>query len=235
MPESTSSLSRRLSTLWKKPDFTAFFSQYSKRKPLKIKKGGTIFYEGDLSEKIYCVIKGYVKLYRLSESGRDAAIYLYGPGSILGLRSITSEDGILRHSAEALTDCEISSISKDEYLRILSEHPEHVVDLMHSFIQRLNHAERKLEGFILTDTTARVASFFVDCALRFGEKQDKNIVLPIPFTHQRIAEFVGAFRETITIAINKLEDEKLISLDKGKVTIFNLKKLKQKTHINDSL
>jgi CRP/FNR family transcriptional regulator len=171
----------------------------------------------------------------MSESGRDAAIYLYGPGSILGLRAITSKDGILRHSAEALTDCEIAWIARDEYLKILSENPEYIVDLMHSFIYRLNNAERKLEGFILTDTTARVASFLLDVAKRFGEKKGTTIVLPLQLTHQRVSEFVGSFRETVTIALNKLIDEKIISVEKGIITILKPKKLEGKTQIHDTL
>ena len=112
MEDHFSPLVNRLNSLWKGPDFSDFFEKYSKRAPLKIKKNATIFYEGDLPEKIYFVKKGYVKLYRMAESGRDAAIYLYGPGSILGLRAVTSRDGILRHSAEALTDCEVVWIPK---------------------------------------------------------------------------------------------------------------------------
>ena len=235
MEDKTSPLAARLNSLWRGADFFAFFDKYSKRAPLKIKKGGTIFYEGDLSGKIYCVKKGYVKLFRMSEGGRDAAIYLYGPGSILGLRAITSKDGILRHSAEALTDCEIVWMARDEYLKILSQNPEYIVDLMHSFIYRLNNAERKLEGFILTDTTARVSSFLLDVARRFGEKKGTTVTLPLQLTHQRVSEFVGSFRETVTIALNKLIDEQIISVEKGIITILKVKKLEGKTQIHDTL
>lgn len=231
----TTPLSNRLNKLWEKPDFVAFFEKYSKRKPLKIKKGGNIFYEGDQPDKIYFVKKGYVKMFRVAESGRDSIIYLYGPGSILGVRALTSQDEALKHDAQALTEAEIITISREEYLKILEEHPEYIIDLLHVFIGRLNYTERKLEGFVLTDATARVSSFLTDCAHRFGEKKGKDITLPLPLTHQRIAEFVGAFRETVTIAINKLETEKLITVDKGLVTIHDLKKLDNKTQIHDNL
>lgn len=228
-------LSKRLHSIWEKPDFLAFFEKYSSRKPLKIKKGGNVFYEGDQPNKLYCIKKGFVKMFRVSESGRDSIIYLYGPGNMMGIRALTSKDESLRHDAEAITDAEIITISREDYLNALAEHPEYIVDLMHVFIGRLNYTERKLEGFVLTDTTARVSSFLLDCAIRFGEKKGKEVTLPIPLTHQLIADFVGAFRETVTIAVNKLEDERLITVDKGKVIIHDLKKLEDKTQIHDNL
>lgn len=233
MAENSSQLSARLHSLWREPNFFSFFEKYTNRPARKYKKGSALFYEGDIPNKIYFIKKGYVKLFRMSEKGRDAAIYLYGPGSILGVRAIVSKEGVFRYSTETLTDCEINSVSREEYLKILSENPEYIIDLMHMFIQRLNNAERKLEGFILTDAAARVASFLVDCAHRFGEKKGKSIVLSLSLTHQQIADFIGTFRETATIAINKLEHENIITIKRGIVTIYNLKKLEEKTQIQD--
>lgn len=232
--ESKKKIASRLAKIWATPDFTSFFALFSKRPPLKIKKGQIIFYEGDQPDKLYFIKDGYVKLYHPSEEGRDAIIYLYGPGTMLGVRALTSEDRSLKHNAEAITNVEIITIPRTEYLEIVEEHPEYLVDLLHIFIERLNHTEQRLEGFILTDSISRVASFLSECAKRFGVKKNNHIVIPIPLTHQRISEFVGSFRETVTVAISKLEKEKIIEVEKGKVKILNLDKLanydKQRTH-----
>lgn len=219
MQDPEQKLKERLEKIWKAPDFTSFFQKYAKRPPLNIKKGNIIFYQGDQPDRIYFIKEGFVKLYRMSEEGRDSVIYLYGPGSILGVRALTSQDERLRHSAEAITDVKIITMSRREYLDLAFKHPEFLLDLLHVFIERLNYTERKLEGFILTDATARVANFLADCAKRFGP------VLPLPLTHQLIADFVGSFRETVTVALNRLQKEKILKIDRGKITILNLKKL----------
>lgn len=231
----STALKTRLEKIWEKPDFASFFEKYSKRPAIKIKKDSTIFYEGDTPDKVYFVKSGFVKLYRVSENGRDSIIYLYGPGSILGVRALTSQDEILRHNADSLTDVEIITLSREDYFEICTEHPEYLVDLLHIFIDRLNYTERKLEGFVLTDTVARVSNFLADCTRRFGEKNNGTYTLPLPLTHQKIAEFVGSFRETVTVALNKLEDEGIVSIEKGIVTIHDLRKLEDKTSIHDNL
>lgn len=190
-----------------------------------MKKNTIIFNEGDFLERLYFVKKGFVKLYRLSDNGRESTIYLYGPGSVLGVRAFISKDKCACHFAEALTDLEVMTITRSEYLEALAESPEYLVDFLHIFIDRLNHTERKLEGFILTDTTSRIAYFLYDCAIRFCKPNGKKVTLPIILTHQRIAEFIGSVRETVTVAVQRLEKDEILRIKRGKVTILDLKKL----------
>lgn len=228
-------LEKRLQNLWQKPDFYEFFGKFVHRTPLKIKKGTIIFFEGDQPNKIYFVKKGFVKMYRSTDGSKDSIVYLYGPGNILGIRALTSKDEVLKHSAESLTDCEILTLSREDYIKILHDNPYYILDLLYVFIERLNYTERKLEGFISTDTLARVSNFIRDLALRFGEKDRNKISIPIPLSHQRIAEFVGAYRETVTISINKLINDKVITRDKSIITVINLKKLEELSKIQDNL
>ncbi len=231
MEPSNNNLRKRLDKIWEEPDFASFFKKFSKRPTLKIKKGGIVFYEGDTPGKLYFINSGFVKLYRSSPDGRSTIIYLYGPGSMLALRALTSRDKELKHTAEAMTEVEIVTISENDYFDALCENPEYVVDLLHIFIDRLNYTERKLEGFIVTDTTARVASFLYDCAIRFGSKKGDKVIISLNLTHQTISEFVGSFRETVTVAMNKLKKEGILSDKRGAITIVNLKKLKEQALI----
>lgn len=219
------SLTDRLTQIWKNADFPKFFEDFVNRSPYSIKKGTVLFNEGEPLNKIYFIKKGFVKLYRLSPEGRETTVYLYGPGQILGVRALTSRDECARHYAEAITDLEASTMTRQEYFQTLTTHPEYIVDLLHVFIDRLNYTERKLEGFIITDSVARVAYFLHDVAERFCIGITENVELPLPLTHQRIAEFVGAFRETVTLALNKLEKEGVLKDDRGKIIIMDLGKL----------
>lgn len=225
-----SQLSKRLDVIWQKPDFLTFFENYSSRPIIKIKKGSLIFYEGDRPGKIFFIKNGFVKLFHSSESGKDAIIYLYGPNSVLGLRALTSQNELLQHSAEAITDTQVITLSREEYLKAMEEHPEYIIDLLHLFIDRLDYTERKLSGFILTDVTARVANFIINIGNRFGEKKGNTITVPVPLTHQRIAEFVGSFRETVTGSIQKLEKSGCIEFEGKTLTIKNLKTLEGFIH-----
>lgn len=214
----------RLLKIWDHPNFSKLFLT-AKRQPHLVKKGTIIFNEGDPLERIYYIHEGFVKLFRLSKEGRETTIYLFGPGNILGVRALTSEDECARHFAQALTDLRISTIARKEYLNVLSEHPEYLVDLLHVFIGRLNYTERKLEGFIITDAVARIAYFLADCVNRFCKVENNQTQIPLPLTHQKIAEFVGSVRETVSLAIKKLEKQGVLKDQRGVIKILDNNKL----------
>ncbi|MCL6096713.1 MAG: Crp/Fnr family transcriptional regulator [Patescibacteria group bacterium] len=225
MKEDKTLLQARLDKIWESFNFTSFFKKYLNRTPAKIKKGNTIFYEGDQPNRLYFIKKGYIKLYRLSRDGKDAVAYLYGPGNVLGIRALTLKDQALKHNAQAITDVEIITMPREEYINILSQHPEYLIDLLHVFIDRLNYTENKLEGFITTDATTRIANFLLNISTRFGKRIDKKINIPIPLTHQLIAELIGSVRETVTIALNKLVKIGIVKINKNKFIILDTKRL----------
>lgn len=222
-------LKKRLDAMWELPNFTSVFQNGATRPTHTIKKGTLIFNEGDPLGRLYLIKEGYVKLYRLMREGRDGTTYLLGPGHIIGLRALLSADESAKHNAEAITNVEILTISRKQYLDAASKNPELLVDLMHAYIERLNYTEQKLVGFMFTDATVRVAHFLLNCYKRFGKKDAKLAVIPVPLTHQLIADFVGAFRETVSVALKKLENQNLIKVDKGKIIINDLKKLEKFT------
>lgn len=232
MIDNNDKLKKRLEKIWQPPDFKDFFASIVKKPARLIKQGSILFNFGDPLNSIYFIEEGFVKLYRLSDEGRETTIYLYGPGNILGIRALTSEDETARHFAEAITDLKIITIPRKEYLDILSKEPQYIVDLTHTFMQRLNYTERKLESFIAQDIVTRVAIFLDDIIKRFYTDKKTQFTLPLKLTHQRIAEFVGSFRETVTLALHKLEDLKVIKMKRSEVTILDPSKLEKIAQIN---
>jgi len=222
-------LKERLENIWSVPDLHPFFQKYSKRPAHKIKEGTVLFNSGDFLNGIYFIKSGLIKLYKVADDGKETIVYLSGPGNMLGLRALISRDECAHHFAEAITDCEIYQMSRDDYFDVLSENPEYLVDLGYAFIERLNHAERRVEGFVSDDATAKVANFLLDSAIRFGKKSSKSITFPFPLTHQRIAEFVGVYRETVTNSLHELEKLGAVKSKRSTIEILDLAKLKAAT------
>ena len=228
MSEANDQLKKRLETIWEKPDLSLFFKTHSKKPPRLIKKGTVLFNPGDPLQGTFFIEEGFIKLYEISDEGKETIIYLTGPGNMLSLRSIVSKEHTAHQYTEAITDVRLYTITIEELHDILLNHPEYLVDLIHVVIDRLNHAERRVEGFIAGDVTIRVANFLYDAAMRFGQRLDGKVSFPVAFTHQRIAEFVGSFRETVTLALNKLQKEGLVKLSRGKIVILDLEELHER-------
>jgi CRP/FNR family cyclic AMP-dependent transcriptional regulator len=232
MDEKSKRLRSRLNRLWESPNFTALFTTKKKPPTQFIRKGTIIFNTGDPLGRLYLILEGYLKIYRLSEEGKETTSYLIGPGNILGIRTLLTEDDRTMHTAEAITDLKVLTTSRTDCLERLVRNPELLVDLMQVFRDRLSYMEKKFESFVYASTTSRVAIFLSDCAVRFGKKKNGKILIELELTHQRIADFVGAFRETVTNTLHNLEREKIITTSRGRITILNLQKLENLTSFN---
>jgi len=232
MSEGREHLQKRLASIWERPDLSTFFKTHSKKPPRKIKKGTVLFNPGDPLQGVYFIEEGFIKLYEVSIDGKETIIYLTGPGNLLSLRAIIAKEQTAHQYTEAITDVTLYTMSMPELHQVLLDHPEHLIDLLHVLIDRLNHAERRVEGFISGDVTSRVAHFLYDAAIRFGQKKGDSISFPVALTHQRIADFVGSFRETVTLSLHRLEKERLIKLSRGKIVILKLEKLHERSQSN---
>jgi CRP-like cAMP-binding protein len=232
MTDGRQQLQKRLDKIWEEPDLFKFFKTYCKNPPRQIKKGTVLFNPGDPLQGIYFIADGFIKLYEVSEDGKETIIYLTGPGNLLSLRAIISKEQTAHQYTEAITDVTLYTMTMDEYKEVLLDHPENIIDLIHILVDRLNHAERRVEGFVSGDVTSRVAHFLYDAAIRFGQKKETTIIFPVALTHQRIADFVGSFRETVTIALSRLQKEGLIKTARGKIIIINLEKLHTRSKQN---
>lgn len=227
MADTAQKIRARLKTIWEPPDFSPLLSLVHHTKIL-VKKGDILFSEDDRLDNLYIIQEGFVELYRLSEEGKETTTYLFGKGYALGVRALTSSDHRAKHTAEALTDAKIIAVSHETYFHAVSSNPEYLIDLTAIFIDRLNYTEQKLEGFIRTDVNARIANFFLDFIKRFCSTTNNDpITLPLELTHQRIAQLVGSFRETVTVALHKLEKEGVVKTDRGTIRITNLQKLQE--------
>ena len=225
MDKQKKELRDRLDRVWDPANFTSLFSEPNAPPVQFIKKGTIIFNTGDPLGRLYLIKEGFLKIYRLSEEGRETTSYLLGPGELLGLRTLLSKDDRTMHTAEAMTALRVQTISRKEAFERILNDPEILIELLQAYRDRLALTEKKFESFIYASTTPRVAIFLADCAKKFGIRKGKDIEIGLELTHQRIAEFVGAFRETVTLSLHRLEDEGIIRVNRGKVTVLNLEKL----------
>ena len=220
----TKELHVRLTRIWEPPDLFSFFTKYAPP-PRVFKKGTVLFVPGDPLNGVYFIKEGFIKLYEVSEDGKETVIYLTGPGNMLSLRALIAREQIAHQYTEAITDVKLYAITMQEFFAVLLAHPVHFVDLLHVLTDRLNHAERRVEEFIAGDVTVRVANFLYDTAMRFGQRNGKTVFFPVGLTHERIAEFIGSVRETVTISLHKLEKENLLKLSRGKIIILDFERL----------
>lgn len=82
------------------------------------------------------------------------------------------------------------------------------------------------------DSYHRVIAALVLATKRFGvENAKNNVIIKLPLTHQKIADAAGITRETVSLAMEKLEKKKIISYKGHILMINNVKALNDESTI----
>lgn len=158
-----------------------------------------LFREGDPGENFYCVLSGYVRLYRLSRDGREADIGLYGPGEIFG------------ECLVALKECQYSNAQTAEpatlarfdiaKVRAMAERePELAVSLMRILADHLMQARENVANDRLHTAPQRVAKYILD---QCPEDQIKAS-FRLPFQKSLLAGKLGLAPEALSRAFSLL-------------------------------
>ncbi|WP_408011362.1 Crp/Fnr family transcriptional regulator [Pseudalkalibacillus sp. A8] len=106
----------------------------SNMKPLK--KGTTIFTPDTSIQALYLLKKGQVRLYRMSENGKQFTVDILGDGNIFGETSTFSltED---QDYAEAMSDVYLCIIGKSEFENLIEQNPKLAIKLIEILSARL--------------------------------------------------------------------------------------------------
>lgn len=194
----------------------------NERKISVIKKKQQLFAEGQYPHALYFLNKGKIKTYKTNEEGREYITNLYKEGEFIGYLDLM-EDQTYRESAEALEDSEVCIINKDDFNSLLYQNR----DVANKFIKILSgnlaDREERLLKLAYNSVRKRVAEALLLVEKQYQQNETRNTQVNI--SREDLANIVGASKETVIRTLSDFKDEKLISINGGKITINNLEKL----------
>ncbi|MDA8090177.1 MAG: Crp/Fnr family transcriptional regulator [Nitrospiraceae bacterium] len=190
------------------------------------KKRETIFSEGDQPQWFYIVLKGKVKITKLSQEGKEIILEVIGPNEIFGGVAVIRG---LPYPANAISmeDCSLLKISREDLMDVLKKFPPVTMAIFQNLGLRLQNSHESRKEIALEKVLARVASLLLKLADKSGEKTAQGILLETKLTKQEIAEMVGTTVETSIRTMSRLKKDGIISEKDGQVLIKNMERLKE--------
>lgn len=172
---------------------------------VSFKKGEIIYKAGDFSESLYIVSEGKIKIYRLSESGKEQLVRILRIGDFTGELALFNES-IHESYAEAMEATQVCTIKRTDLQEFLMKYPSISLKILAEFSNRLEHSEKQTSRLATLKVETRIALFLVECM--GDEKQSGKIVLPM--SKKDLASYLGTTPETISRKLSELEDAGLI-------------------------
>ncbi len=187
--------------------FAHLFHEYDYR-PKEI-----IFAQGDLGDAIYLLKTGHVRIYRVTEDGKEITLAILGPGDVFGELALFEE--VQRETfAETLDNAHICTSAVSDFNRIMGHRPQLGMMVAREIARRRHQAETRITGTAYGTIGGRLKFILRHLAQEHGAKQtDGSIRIEVRLSHQDLANMVGTARETCTVEVRKLQLQGLLRLD----------------------
>jgi CRP/FNR family cyclic AMP-dependent transcriptional regulator len=183
-------------------------------------EGEIIFLEGDPCAGLCIIEEGRVKLFKVSQEGREQIVKLLGPGEFFNEVAVL-DGGPNPVSAMAALESTLRVIGRDTMLHLLARHPAIAVGVIENLAARARHLLSLVEDLSLRTVSSRLAKLLVTEAAADDEA-------PRRMTQQEMAAQLGTVREMVSRALRSFEEEGLIRFDRHRIVVLDAEGLERK-------
>ena len=190
----------------------------------KIKRGDTLFRNGERFTSLFAIRTGFFKTCVASEDGRDQVTGFQMAGEVIGLDGIVNEHHTC--DAVALEDAEVCVMPFDrieELSREVSALQRHVHKIMSREIVRENSVMLLLGSMRAEE---RVAAFLLNLVQRLHARGFSQSELVLRMTREEIGSFLGLKLETVSRTFSKFSEDGIVEVKQRHVRILNTDALK---------
>lgn len=183
---------------------------------IKLSRGQELVHQGDAAERVYMVCAGHLKLYASSVDGRVLLLRMAAPGDVVGLAPALRNTH-QKLTAEALDECELKSVGRDEFLEFAEKYREAGRNVASAAAKEYETAFISAQRLALAGSAqAKLASLLIELAgLNPANNSGSGIKIPMPLTHEELGNMCGLSRETVTRQLSRFHADGILEQGDG--------------------
>jgi CRP/FNR family transcriptional regulator len=184
-------------------------------------KGENIFSEGSESTGFYIIMRGRVKVYKLSPEGKEQILHIVGPRELLGAVSAFAGSPYPAH-ADAMEKTKALFFLQKDFLALVRKEPSVVMNMMANLAMRLQHFTRMIEDLSLKEVPGRLAAYF----LYLCEQKGCSDIVEMDISKGQLASLLGTIPETLSRILRRLSEQGVLEVSGRRIRLINKKALK---------
>ncbi len=178
-----------------------------------------LFHQDDPGDALYLILKGGVRIYRYSSTGREITLAVLREGQFFGEMSLL--DGMPR-SANAITieNTEFIVLKRNDFLNVLKTTPEIAIKILKDMSVRVREADAMIEDFALLNVYERLMKYINTRIKEEGKREGYCTVISGNIKRQDIANAIGSTRETVSRIFSSWQKKGYIKIYPTKIIIY---------------
>ena len=188
-------------------------------------RGVVLFTEGQRPRGVYILCEGRAKISVASAEGKTLVLKIAGPGDVLGLNSVLTENPALA-TVETIDRCRIDFVTREDFVSLLEGDGKHYLDIARALSQELSGLMDHTRLLLLSDSAAEKLAKLL---LRWGDAKGKRTAqgtqIECGLTHAELAQLICTSRETVTRILGDFQRTGAIALTGSFITVRNQRAL----------
>lgn len=184
---------------------------------------GTNIHDGNECTGVILVQSGCLRIYILSEQGKEITLYRLFPGDMCMLsascvlQSITFDVFV-----DAEQDSECCIIAGAAFASVSERVPEMKIFALETAVSRFSDVMWVMQQILFMSFDRRLAIFLLDETAKTGTDTVK-------LTHEQIAKYMGSAREVVSRMLKYFSAEGMVEMSRGGIRLLDKKKLRSLT------
>lgn len=182
--------------------------------PLHREDGQMINLDDDGQGAVFFVVKGIVRAYRSSLSGREQNLIHLKAGDAFNIPNAFTNQDTIPANATAIGEVRLLKIPFDDFRQIVRHNPEAALSVLTDLSNKLLHLTQLTHDLSLHNVRARLARFLLD-------QSTSTVPSGIQWTQQEIAAQIGSVREVVSRTMRSFIRDGLIRMDRQRIVLLN--------------
>ena len=187
-------------------------------------RGTFIYFPTDPGQSVLVLARGRVKIKFISPDGQETILAFIGPGELFGELAIVDTQPRNEY-AEAVAETTVIAIPREDMLALMARRPELALHVTRLFGFRRRRLENRLRNILFCSVRQRVVALMLELLETHGKIDGAAWEIDLPLSHQDLASLIGATRETVTLTLGQLQHEKLIRVQRRRLTVLDRPRL----------
>lgn len=193
--------------------------------PANFKTSEVILPQAALASEAHILLTGIARITCQNARSERITIALLAPGPIP--RFPSPPPGRFDFRCEAYNDCRVGSLSWNNFNAITAHNAESVLKKFHeNDLQKWYRLLLRGSIFLDLGLHERIAVTLLELCSEFGVEESRGTLLGASFSHQDIADLVGASRPRVTEHLAQFEREHVV-IRQGRQLIVRAEKLSE--------
>ena len=185
------------------------------------KKKSSVYLYGDLADRFFIIMDGWVKLCQATMDGNEVILALFTRGDSFG-EAIVVDGAVYPNNAEIVEDAKLIELPAQALKEVAKKNATFSLRLMETMTNHIHRLQLENEHLAVMTTTQRIGCFILQICL--GMKHYSGH-LTLPYDKNLAAARLGMKSETFSRGLKDLRNIG-VSVKKKEVYIENLKTLK---------